>query len=144
MKIYIGADHRGFELKEKVVEYLRLQESVVEDCGAQQYDKDDDYSDYAVVVGQKISEDVDARGILICGSGVGVSIAANRIGAVRAGLALSQKQVHDATMHDHLNVLCLSSDYMVLEDVYAALDAFVSTPYSMEERHVRRVKKMTP
>ncbi len=141
--IFIGAGHRGFELKEQMIARLTAAGYVVTDCGAATYDADDDYPDYAKCVAQRVVATESARGIVICGSGVGVCVAANKVPSVRAGLALNAKQVREATAHDHLTVLCLAADYTDPETAWDAVHAFLTTPYSSEERHVRRVKKIT-
>ncbi len=141
--IYIGAAHRGFARKEHIKTWLVRNGYHVVDCGASVYDADDDYPDYAQAVARRVAIDTNARGIVICGSGVGVCIAANKIDGIRAGLALSPAHVRDATQHDHLNMLCLSADYMTDDEANACVRAFLETCYSQEERHVRRVKKIT-
>jgi ribose 5-phosphate isomerase B len=92
MKIYLGADHRGFELKEKLKSFLRDLGFDYQDLGASIYNKEDDYPDFAKLVGEKVVADLGSRGILICGSGIGIAIAANKIKGVRAGTALKSEQ----------------------------------------------------
>lgn len=147
MVIYLGAGHRGFALKETLKESLTNRGLTVVDCGADTYEPSDDYPDYVQKVtdalGKDMPEHADARGIVICGSGNGVCVAANKASGIRAGLALNLEQVKDSTAHDHLNVLCLSADYTQGDDARAYVDAFLDTPWSDEERHVRRVGKIT-
>lgn len=143
MKIYIGAGHRGFALKESIKEWLGGRDDEVIDCGAPTYDAVDDYPDYAKVVAQYVAADTSARGIVICGSGSGVCIASNKVSGVRAGLALEPAQIRDATAHDHLNIICLSADYTKPEVARIDVDVFLTTQYSTEERHLRRVAQIT-
>jgi len=143
MHIYIGADHRGFARKEALTRHLTAQGHKVIDCGAASLDPSDDYPDYAQAVARRVVTDADARGIVVCGSGAGVCIAANKVSGVRAGLALEPAQVCDATAHDHLTVLCLSADYMTRDAAVACVEAFLATPHAKEERHERRVAQIT-
>ncbi len=142
MKIYIGAGHRGFALKESIKEWLMGMNYDVVDCGARQYDATDDYPDYAAAVARYVATDVQARGIVICGSGSGVCVAANKKKGIRAGLGFHPDQIRDATAHDHLNVLCLSADYTQPEDARLYVEEFLRTEYSREPRHIRRVSKL--
>ncbi len=113
MVIYIGADHRGFKFKESIKAYLKNQGYEVVDVGAESYVEGDDYTHYARAVAEKITADPDqSRGILICGSGVGVDVTANKFPAVRSGLAISPDQIYAARNDDNINVLSLASDYM--------------------------------
>src|SRR3990167_9269690 len=112
-KIFIGSDHRGFELKEKIKNWLSEWDYEFEDCGAHEYNKYDDYPDFATavaksVLGHAVSK---SRGILICGSGVGVTIAANRFKGIRAGLAINPNQIRDSVNDENTNILALSADY---------------------------------
>ncbi len=141
--IYIGAGHRGFALKESLKEWLDVKGYNIVDCGAMVYDGDDDYPDYAQRVAKYVITMHDARGIVLCGSGNGVCIAANKRSGVRAGLALSVAQIRDSVAHDHLNVLCISADYTQPEDARRFVETFLSTQYSQEVRHLRRIRKIT-
>ena len=143
MKLYIGADHRGFKLKQALIEWLQSQGHEVEDCGNTRLDPADDYPDYASYVAERVkNSSEDARGILLCGSGVGVSIAANKHKGIRAGLGINREQVASATEHDHINVLALAADFVTLDQAKEMVDVFLQTNYSPEERHVRRVGKI--
>lgn len=141
MKIFIGADHRGYNLKESLKAKLLKEGNEVVDVGGSG-DPADDYPDFAEKVGEAVSADSQAKGILICGSGVGVSIAANKIKNVRASLISEPKQGHDSRADEDPNVLALSADYTSEDKAREIVDAWLSTPFSGAERHVRRVKKI--
>ncbi|MBI2676812.1 MAG: RpiB/LacA/LacB family sugar-phosphate isomerase [Candidatus Yanofskybacteria bacterium] len=158
--IYLGADHRGFELKEKAKQWLSELGYQYEDCGAFVYDKDDDYPDFARAVAEKVHQGSTLmdRGILICGSGIGVCIAANKIKGIRAGTAASPEQVKASVNDEDLNILCLSADYLPNADLPASrlgsrpwqagvaakeiIKTFLETKFSGEERHKRRIDKI--
>lgn len=140
--IYIGADHRGFELKEKIKNWLSEWGYGYEDTGAFLYDKNDDYPDFAKNVAEKVLQSPDSRGILICGSGVGVAIAANKIKNVRAGTAINAKQIKDSISDEDTNVLAVSADYISENEAKEIVKSFLETKFSGEERHVRRINKI--
>jgi ribose 5-phosphate isomerase B len=142
MRIYIGADHRGFELKEKVKKWLAESNITEQDVGALTYDQTDDYPDFASEVALKVAKDKEARGIVICGSGVGVDIAANKIKGIRCGFGHSAKQIESARSHDNINVLAIPADYLGENDVKEIVKAFLNTDYVSEERHQRRIDKI--
>lgn len=139
--IFIGADHRGFKLKEEINEKLKEWEYVVRDMGSKNYDMDDDYSEIAIKLGEKVAFE-KVKGILICGSGVGVSIAVNKVKGVRAGLCLKERQVRQAVEDDNINVLCLSADLVDEETNIELVKIFLETLFSGEERHIRRINKI--
>ncbi|MDO8584807.1 MAG: RpiB/LacA/LacB family sugar-phosphate isomerase [bacterium] len=141
MKIFIGADHRGYNLKESLRAKLLKEGNEVIDMGGSG-DPADDYPDFAEKVGEAVSKDSEAKGILICGSGVGVLIAANKIKGVRASLIFEPKQGRDARADEDPNVLTLSADYTTEEKARQIVDAWLSTPFSGVERHARRVGKI--
>lgn len=140
--IYLGADHRGYELKEKLKVYLSDLGFQYEDCGALEYNKDDDYPDFAKAVGEKVAAQPGSKGILICGSGIGVAIAANKIRGVMAGTVLNPVQVASAEGDEGLNVLALSSDFADEEINKVIVKTFIDSKFSGEERHIRRVNKI--
>lgn len=139
--IYIAADHRGFRVKEDLKKWLENNLYEVRDLGATSYDKEDDYPQIAIKLGEKIISD-KGRGILICGSGAGASIAINKVTGIRAGLCTSQKQAIAARNDDDINVLCLSSDWVSQEDNQKIVEAFLTTLFSSEERHIRRINQI--
>ena len=147
--IYLGADHRGYELKEKAKQWLAELGYEFEDCGAAELSPEDDYPDFAAAVARKIEDDPQSKGILFCGSGIGVCIAANKIRGIRAGTAASPGQVKASVSDEDLNILCLSADYapnadFVDTDIAAkdTIRTFLETKFSGEERHMRRLDKI--
>ncbi len=140
--IYLAADHRGFALKEKIKEWLKEGNMNFEDMGPDQYNKDDDYPDFGAKVGEKISQDETARGIVVCGSGVGISFAANKFKGVRAMIGFKDDQVEHGASFDHANVLSLSADHFNDEEIKAMIEVFLKTEPNQEERNLRRVAKI--
>jgi len=142
MKIALGCDHAGFDLKEKVVGYIEVLGHEVLDVGAHQYDAADDYPDYARYVGQAIQHSQAERGIIVCGSGVGASVAANKMKGVRAALCHDTYTARQGVEHDDMNVLCIGGRVIgqsLAEDV---VRAFLGAAFSGEERHQRRLDKV--
>jgi ribose 5-phosphate isomerase B len=142
MTIYIGAGHRGFALKEKLIAYLRQKGDRVVDCGNDHYDAADDYPQFAFAVGECVATDPDARGIVLCGSGVGACRAVSCVPGIRAGLALSTEQIADAVAHDHLQVMCLSADYTTDDDACRLTESFLTAVWDDAVRHVRRIEQI--
>jgi len=143
MTIFIGADHRGFELKNKLMEYLQEKNIRIEDMGNYQYDPLDDYPDFAKKVAQAVLQNpTNFLGVVICGSGVGVAIAANRFKGIRCALGFEIDQVKHARENDHINVISIPSDYVDLEKAKKLIDAFISTQPKMEDKYLRRLKKL--
>lgn len=143
MIIYLGADHRGFNLKETLKEFLKERAYEVVDCGNAVYDEKDDYPDFARLVAEAVGKNPEgSRGILVCGSGAGMDIAANKAKGVRATIALSSDQVYDARHDDDINVLALASDFADPADAQKMTRTFLETPFAGEERHRRRLKKI--
>ena len=140
--IYIGSDHRGYEMKEKVKHWLDENDYDYEDVGPLEYNKDDDYPDFAEKVGDKVASDIGSRGILICGSGVGIDVAANKIDGVRAGTISDPKQVQAAVHDEDLNVISLSADFLSEEKAEEIVKAFLETHYEKTERYERRLDKI--
>ena len=152
MTIFIGADHRGFKLKNKIIEYLKQKNIHVEDMGNYEYDPEDDYPDFAKKVARAVLQNPkDFLGIVICGSGVGVSVVVNRFKGIRCALGFSEDQVKHAKENDHINVLALAADYFKnddkkndqgIEKAKKLVDAFIQIPPKMEEKYLRRIKKI--
>lgn len=139
--LYIGADHRGFELKENLKSYLASSGEEMEDLGNTNYDPDDDFNDPALTVARKVAE-TGGRGVLLCGSGVGMDIVANKVTGVRAGLGFDAEQVRLARSHDDINVLVLAADYLDESQAKELVDAFLKTEFSGKERYRRRLEKI--
>ncbi|GIW64504.1 MAG: ribose 5-phosphate isomerase B [Patescibacteria group bacterium] len=143
MTIFIGADHRGFNLKNQIIEYLHEKDIRIEDLGAYDYDPNDDYPDFAKKVAQAVLQNPENHlGIVVCGSGVGVAIAANRFQGIRAALGFEENQVAHARENDHINVLALPADYLDFEKTKQIVEKFINTPYKLEEKYLRRIKKL--
>lgn len=143
MKIYLGADHRGFKLKEYLKIWLKNKGYDVIDVGAETYDPDDDYVAFAVAVSRAVSKFGNQQfGILICGSGVGMDIAANKVRGIRCGLGLSPAQVAAARNDDDINVLSIAADYTNIDSAKDMARVFLETPFSNGERHLRRLEKI--
>jgi len=143
MKVFIGADHRGFELKEHLKKFLSEKGYIVEDCGNTAYDKDDDYPDFAAAVARKVqASGKDGRGIVICGSAMGVGITANKFKGIRCGVGITVEDVHHGRDHDDINIVGLSSDYVNEKTSLEMAEIFLKTAFSNSERHVRRIKKI--
>lgn len=143
MTIFIGADHRGFELKNKLIEYLQEKNIRVQDLGNYQYDVNDDYPDFSNKVAEAVLQNpAEFLGIVICGSGVGVAIATNRQKGIRCALGFAANQVTHARENDHINVLALPSDLIDLDQAKLLVDAFLSSTPKEEEKYLRRIKKL--
>lgn len=144
MIIYIGADHRGFNLKEHIKKFILDKGYAVEDMGAKQFVEEDDYPDFAAAVARKISDNSEAsRGILVCGSGVGVDIVANKFSRVRSVLAFSTDQAYAGRHDDGANVLSLAADYITETDAEKIAQVFLVTPFGAEPRYKRRLDKIS-
>lgn len=144
MTIYIGADHRGFKLKESLKTFLEKRGYDVADLGAKKYDKNDDYPDFAAKVAQAVSGDPEKRqGIVICGSGEGVEIVANKFKHVRAALVANTKQAFASRNDDDANVLALAADFLSETRAKKIVEIWLNTPFSREERHKRRIQKIS-
>jgi RpiB/LacA/LacB family sugar-phosphate isomerase len=141
MKIAIGADHAGFELKESIKLLLLTLKHEVLDLGTHT-DDSVDYPDFAEAVGVAVREGKATRGILICGSGVGASIAANKIPGVRAGLCHDHYSAHQGVEHDDMNVLVMGGLVIGEAVAFDLVPAFLQAQYSREPRHERRLQKV--
>ncbi|GAB4144077.1 MAG: hypothetical protein Fur0021_00340 [Candidatus Promineifilaceae bacterium] len=142
MKIIIGSDHAGFELKEMLRQELVADGYEVIDVGAYTYDKDDDYPDSAAAVGRAVASGQGERGILLCGSGVGASIAANKIKGVRACLCHDIYSATQGVEHDNMNVLCLGGAIVGPALARKLVDGFLAAKYQPQERFERRLQKL--
>jgi RpiB/LacA/LacB family sugar-phosphate isomerase len=141
MRIAIASDHAGFQLKESVLGFLRDLGQEPLDLGTHNTDPVD-YPDYAEKVGVAIRDAKAERGIVICGSGVGASVAANKISGVRAALCHDTYSAHQGVEHDDMNVLVLGERVIGVELAKELIRAFVNAKFSGEERHVRRLNKV--
>jgi len=141
MKIAIGADHAGFELKEALVEHLKKSGYTVEDLGAHNAEP----SDYPIF-GEKVARAVAAhqadRGIVVCGNGIGMSIVANKVPGVRAALVFTEKMAKDTREHNDTNVLSLAGRDLPMGTNLKLTDIWLKTPFSKAERHERRIEEI--
>jgi ribose 5-phosphate isomerase B len=143
MTIYTGADHGGFALKEKIKAALRGEGYEVIDMGAEKPIEDDDYPDYASAVARKVQSDpLNARGIVICRSGFGVDIVANKYDGVRAALATSPEHAYQGRHDDDVNVLALAADFIDEAVALKAAKVFLITPFAKEDKYSRRLEKI--
>jgi ribose 5-phosphate isomerase B len=160
MKIFIGSDHVGFELKEKLKSYLSELGYEVEDKGAFKYDKDDDYPDFIKPVALAVAGNVESKGIILGGSGQGEAICANRVKGVRAVVFYGPKEaeakvditgressdtfeiVKLAREHNNANILSLGLRFMTPDEAKFAVELFLSTKFPGDERHIRRINKI--
>jgi ribose 5-phosphate isomerase B len=141
MKIVIGADHAGFQLKNAVGDLARSLGHSVMDVGAFN-ENPSDYPDFAVLVGNAVLEGKGERGILICGSGVGVSVAANKIKGIRAAVCHDTYSAHQGVEHDDMNVLVLGSRVIGAKLAEDLVKAYLGANFTNEERHKRRLAKV--
>lgn len=142
MKIAIGADHGGFPLNERVIEELRASGYEITDFGTHDGSQPDDYPDYARAVGEAVRAGQADAGIVICGSGVGACVAANKLRGVRAVLCADTYSAHQSREHDDCNVLCLGARVVGVELALEIVRAFVAARFTGEERHRRRLAKV--
>ena len=142
MRIAIGADHGGYPLNERVIEELRRAGHEMTDFGTHVGSRPDDYPDYALKVGRAVQSGEAEIGILICGSGVGASVAANKLKGIRAALCGDTYSGHQSREHDDCNVLCLGARVVGEELALDIVRAFVAAQFTGEERHRRRLEKI--
>jgi len=142
MKIFIGADHGGFELKEKIKELLARLNFEFIDTGNLVYEKSDDYPDFTIALAKRVSEIKGSKGIMICGSGVGACVVANKVKGIRACLCHDTYSARQGVEHDDMNVLCLGGRIVGYELAYEIIQAFLKAEFSNEERHLRRLEKL--
>ena len=142
MRVALGSDHAGFHLKQQVVEWLQEWGYQVQDLGALSFDPSDDYPDFSKLVGAAVASGQADRGIIVCGSGVGATIAANKVNGVRAGTCHDTYSAHQGVEHDDMNVLCVGDRVVGYELAKELVSTFLKARFSNEERHVRRLKKV--
>lgn len=142
MKIFIGADHRGFKLKEELRPWLISEGYQVEDKGAYQLNLDDDFPDFAATVSESVVKESESFGILICGSGSGVSLLANKFKGVRCAVGFTVDQIKFSRNDDDINVLSLPADFLTTEQAQDIIQSFLETPFSGLDRHLRRLQKI--
>ena len=141
LRVALGADHGGFSLKNELVTWLHEPFEVL-DLGSRTFDRDDDYPDFALAVAQAVASGQAQRGILVCGSGVGACIAANKVRGARACLCHDTYSAHQGVEHDDMNILCLGARVVGTELAGELVDAFLKANFSGETRHRRRLEKV--
>lgn len=142
MKVGIAADHGGYELKEKIHSYLLSHGHDLKDFGATELNNTDDYPDFVMPLAKAVSAKEVERGIAICGSGVGASVAANKINGIRAALINDHYSAHQGVEDDDLNVLCLGGRVTGIMTAQELVQSFLSARFKGEERHLRRLEKV--
>lgn len=163
MKIYFAGDHAGFEMKDKLIDFVRSLRHEVEDLGPHSYDPQDDYVDFVVPLAKRIAKnpppfspsfikgggggvDLDTRGIIVAGSGQGEIIAVNRVKSARATLLCPGPQmvplIQASRDHNNSNILCVGARFCTLDEAKQGIKLWLETPFSNEERHIRRLKKI--
>lgn len=142
VRVALGADHGGFSLKTELLPCLKDRGYDVLDMGAHAFDSTDDYPDFSRKVAQAIAKGEAQRGIIICGSGVGACITANKVPGVRAGICHDTYSAHQGVEHDDMNVLCLGARIIGIEVAKEIVSAFLGARFSKEERYRRRLQKV--
>jgi len=142
MRIAVGSDHAGYELKVNMTAYVRELGHAVVDVGTDNSEVSVDYPDYAEAVGVALHEDRADRGIVICGSGVGASVAANKLPGIRAGLCHDTYSAHQGVEHDEMNVLVMGARVIGLELARELVSVFIKAEFASEERYCRRLTKL--
>lgn len=140
--IYIAADHRGFELKQKIYKHLLDEGMQVTDLGNDHLDQNDDYPEFAQKVAEVTAGAEENRGILLCGSGAGVDIVANKVSGIRSALVFDKPRAIQAREHEDVNVISLPADTLDEESAWEIVSAFLNTPFSNDPRHVRRLEEV--
>jgi ribose 5-phosphate isomerase B len=142
MKIYLAADHRGFELKEQIKKYLNHEKYEIVDVSNNSKEQTDDYPDFVHKLYCKMKNEPESRGIVLCGSGIGVTISANRFSLIRCGLCFNKDQTKMARAHDNINVLALAADYIKPEAAYEIIDIFLNTQVDSNPKYAKRLTKI--
>jgi len=142
MKIAIGSDHAGFELKEKVKKFLKEKGYEYDDLGAAKIDPNDDYPEYGKKVGEAVASGKYDKGIVIFGTGMGISISANKVPGIRATACYNTEMAKMARQHNDSNVLALGGRIKTDDPVSEIVNVWLDTPFSDEERHQRRIEQI--
>ena len=142
MRIFVGSDYRGFELKNSIMEYLISNGYDASDLGAHAYNEGDDFNDPAIAVSLSVRDNPGSRGILICGSAHGVTIQANRYKGIRAAHCDSVESARLAREHDDANILCLSGEFLDIDTATKIIDTFLKTDFKCLERRLRRIERL--
>jgi len=141
--IYLGADHRGYNLKEEIKKSFKLDDIEFKDLGNLNYDENDNYPDFVKkVAGEVLSNPKENKGILLCGTGIGMSIAANKFKGIRAGLCLSGYMAKRAVEEDDINILCLAADITDIGTIKKIIKEWLKARFKDEERYKKRIEKI--
>lgn len=142
-KVFLGSDHRGFNLKSIILKNLQKSGYSVTDIGFETYDPKDDYPDIAIPLSKKVADHPKSIGVLICGSGNGVTVVANKTKKIRAVLCFSKPQALATRSDDDPNILCLSSDYVSQKTNLEIVKTFLTSKFKKLAKNVRRIKKIS-
>ena len=142
MRVYLGSDHAGFELKAHLLKYLMAKGYEVVDVGPHEYDPDDDYPKFCIETGERVAADPGSLGVVIGGSGNGEQIAANKVVGVRAALAWNADTARLAREHNDANIVAIGARQHSLDEATSFVDAFLATPFSRDPRHARRIAQV--
>ena len=140
--LYLGADHAGWHLKEEIKKYLKELDCQYEDLGNQELDPKDDYPDFALAIAKKVAQ-TDEQGILICATGLGMAMVANKIKGIRAAVCWDDFTALQSRRHNDSNILCLGGKVTDLETAKKLVRIWLETEFTKEERHVRRLEKIS-
>jgi ribose 5-phosphate isomerase B len=143
MRVYLGSDHAGYDLKRHLVEWLTAQGHEAVDCGPATYDGEDDYPPYVMLAATRTAGDSGSLGIVIGGSGNGEAIAANKVAGVRAALAWSEETARLGREHNDANVISIGARMHEADEATRLVEIFLGTPFSGAERHARRIRMLT-
>ena len=143
MKLAVGADHAGLDMKSQIIPWLQQAGHEVVDVGAHTLDPADDFPDFAAAVGQTLCGGGAERGVMICGSGVGATIASNKVSGVRAALCHDTYTARQGVEHNDMNVLCLGGRVIGIETAKEVISAFLGASFTAEERFLRRIGKVS-
>ena len=142
MKLAVGADHAGLDMKSQIIPWLQQAGHEVVDVGAHTLDPADDFPDFAAAVGRTLCRGGAERGVMICGSGVGATIASNKVSGVRAALCHDTYTARQGVEHNDMNVLCLGGRVIGIETAKEVISSFVGASFTGEERFLRRIDKV--
>jgi ribose 5-phosphate isomerase B len=142
MKVFLGADHAGFEVKEKIKEFLKYNKIQYSDLGAKELVGDDDYPDFAFAVAEKVSGDKNSRGILFCSTGEGMEISANKVDGIRAITGYNIEAVELSRMHNDSNVICFGTNLTPINEIKTMIKKWLKTEFTGAIRHRRRLYKI--
>lgn len=140
--IFIASDHGGWKLKAEIIKWLKQKKIKVKDLGPMVLKQDDDYPDFALPLAKQVARAKKNVGILSCRSGIGMTIAANKVKGIKAGLCTFVSQAISARAHNNCNVLVLPADFVAEEKSVKIISAFLQAEFSGEERHIRRLEKI--